>query len=439
MNYTDILIIGGGAAGICAALGARDACLTNGGSSAINLTLLEKNADIGSKIKISGGGRCNLTHSGSVSDILEKGFLRTKEARFLKPALHEFTNTDLLALLGKYGLTTKTRPDGCIFPATESSADVVRAFAAALRNVKLDLRYKEPVQSIAFQHGAFEVQTASGKIRAAILILATGGVSYPKTGSTGEGLRFAKNFGLAVNSPTPALAPLYFTLAPKEALIGVSLRQVRLFAKIGQNTFERTGDFIFTHKGISGPATLSLSRDIAEQFSGEKSPIFADFFPQKTDAELEKQFLDLLKSQPALLVKSFIKRLETAETALPNAMILEILHASELEESQKLSGLSKAARKNLLNALKQFELGLIKSIPLEKGEVSAGGVTLGDVNPKTMESRKIENLYICGELLDYAAEIGGFNLQAAFSTGWLAGKSAVGKFRKENDSKSGLS
>jgi len=427
LNYTEILIIGGGAAGICAALGARNACLKRGASSEINITLLEKNADIGSKIKISGGGRCNLTHSGSVSNILEKGFLRQKEARFLKPALHEFTNADLLTLLGNYGLATKTRPDGCIFPASESSIDVVRAFVAALREAKTRLRYKEPVQVISHRHGAFEVQTASSKIRATALILATGGVSYPKTGSSGEGLRFAKNLGLAVNSPTPALAPLYFRVAPKKGLIGVSLRGVRLFSKIAQKILERTGDFIFTHKGISGPAALSLSRDIAELLSGEKPPIFVDFFPSCTEAELEKRFLDMLKSQPTFLVKSFIKRLEFTETALPNAMISEILLAANIEESQKLNGLSKAARKNLLSALKYFQLGSIKSIPLEKGEVSAGGAALGDVNPKSMASRKIENLYVCGELLDYAAEIGGFNLQAAFSTGWLAGKSAAEK------------
>jgi len=438
LNFSteDMVIVGGGPAGIFAALGAQQQLRALGKSAKLNIALLEQNSRLGKKILISGGGKCNISHEGSVKDLLEKGFLTPSHARFLKPALHEFTNTDLLELLIKYGVKTSARPDGCVFPASGLSQDVLRAFEKALAETKTKIYYGALVTTLKKTELGFEVRTPTHQFNTRCLILATGGVSYPKTGSTGDGLRFAEHLGHRIVKPTSALSPIFLSPVPHKNLVGVSCRQVGLIASQGDKKASRIGDLLFSHKGITGPAALSLSTvvGIMNPYASEIK-MQVDFFPSLKSEELEQQILNRAKQSPNLQINNLLKQLAyqnltdtQKEPPFPQALFPILMEQAGLSTNTPLSQLTKTERKAFIKTLKAFDLGKVKSLPLEQGEISSGGVPLKEVNPKTMQSRLVESLFLCGELLDYAGEIGGYNLQAAYSSGWLAGVNAVKSF-----------
>jgi hypothetical protein len=313
------------------------------------------------------------------------------------------------------------------------------AFEELLKELSVTLLFSCKVRSVEPKGGAFLITTTSEPLTADVVILATGGVSYSKTGTTGDGLVIARKLGHSIKEPAAALAPVFTLKAPPASLSGVSLRSAALVASAGGRSVERRGDLLFTHRGFSGPAALSLSRDIAElcrEFGS--ASLFADLFPEHSSAELDQLLLKHARKHGAQMVRKFLQICpiapfkkglsEAPHGTIPTALVPLIIRHSLLEIDITWSGLHKELRKSLLAVLKRFPLGTVRDVPLDQGEVSAGGVELGEVNPKTMQSRIVPGLFICGELLDYAGEIGGYNLQAAFSTGWTAGVNSVKKY-----------
>ena len=432
--HSTILIIGGGAAGMAAAVAARRSA--KGSINPCSITLLERNPRPGTKIRISGGGKCNVTHRGTPAELLEQGFLRRNEARFLRHALYSFSNSDLLALLRSKGVETGERPDGKVFPVSGDASTVARAFEELLKESRIQQHNSCRVRSVERKGGLFFVTTSDAVFTADRLILATGGVSYPGIGTTGDGLVIARSMGHSIKKPSAALAPLYTIKDPPASLSGLALRRVRLVANAGGKSVERRGDLLFTHRGFSGPAALSLSRDVAElKGESDNCALFADLFPEQSSAELEAELLLQARRNGAQMVRKFLQGCPIAplrgafgtaqQGTIPTALVPFIMRHAGLENEVTWSGLSREKRQSLLAVLKRFPLGSVRDVPLDLGEISAGGVSLGEVNPKTMCSRIVPYLFFCGEILDYAGEIGGFNLQAAFSTGWMAGVNAL--------------
>jgi predicted Rossmann fold flavoprotein len=436
-SHSSILIIGGGAAGLAAAISARRAAEQSGISrDACSITLLERNPRTGTKLRLSGGGKCNVTHEGSPEELLEKGFIRRNEQRFLRNALYSFTNSDLLDLLHSRGVRTEARADGKVFPESGDASTVALAFEDLQRLSSVVVRSACRVKSVVHKDGVFHARCSGATFTADALILATGGVSYSRTGTTGDGLAIARAFGHSVVEPSAALSPVYTVKQPPAALSGVALRFAGLVASTGGRSVERRGDLLFTHRGFSGPAALSLSRDIAELLSESGScQLFADLFPDHTKSELEQLFLRQTRKNGAQMVRKFLQSCPIAPLegafgtaphgTIPTALVPSIMREAALDSEVTWSTLPREKRQSLLAVLKRFPLGRVRDVELDPGEVSAGGVSLAEVNPKSMLSRVVPNLFFCGELLDYAGEIGGYNLQAAFSTGWMAGLNAV--------------
>lgn len=419
--HSDVLIIGGGPAGICAAIAARKKARENGiEDKDFSICVLERNKRLGVKIRISGGGKCNLTHEGTVNQLIGKGFLRKSEQRFLRHALYSFTNKELLDLLEKQGLRTVARDDGKVFPVSGVADDVLRVFEKELGDSIVQVIAGERVERVEKMNGVFSVITEKAEFIADVVVLATGGVSYPKTGTTGDGLKIASSFGHTVRKPSPALAPIYLKPIPPQILAGVSFRGIGLRVAVQGRSVSRAGDLLITHKGISGPACLSLSREAAEMLGEvEKAEVMVDFLPEYASEALKK----LLLAQASVNGSGLIRKFLQVQPSIPSSVVSFIMEQAGVDWEEKWGNLTKKARHSLEQTLRNFALGVVRAIPLHSGEVSAGGVVLKEVDPKTMESRVCKGLFLCGELLDYAGEIGGFNLQAAFSSGWLAGSS----------------
>ncbi|MBC8043658.1 MAG: aminoacetone oxidase family FAD-binding enzyme [Rhizobacter sp.] len=414
---SDILITGGGAAGICAALGARHLARSRGLSdAAFRITLLERNPRLGIKIRISGGGKCNITHAGEMQAVLAEGFSQQGEQRFLKPAFFTLTNAEVLRWLHAKGVPTFARENGRVFPTSGKALDVLTAFEQCLDDHRIDVRTGVRAGNVRRTENGFEVSTAQGPFTAPFLILATGGVSYQKTGTTGDGLRFATSLGHTLAPLQAALAPVYFKSKPHNDLVGVSLRKVGLIVKSAQTQFRRVDDVLITHLGISGPACLSISREVAAA-AAMKLPqqVLIDFFPATNEHVLDAELIGRSKSTPQQFVRTFF------ESVFPASLSRFVFEAAGVSITQLWRALTKDERKRLLQTVKAFPLGDVGGVPVDKGEVSAGGVNLKEVNAKTMASRLVPHLYLAGEMLDIAGEVGGFNLQAAYSTGWVAG------------------
>jgi predicted Rossmann fold flavoprotein len=438
MKDCKIAIIGGGASGMAAALAALRAPVQGGGSKAErSVMVFERNRRTGEKIRISGGGKCNLTHAGPVDAILEEGFLRKGERRFLRHALHSFTGEDITAMMDAEGVGLEVRPDGKVFTAGGDANAVAEALSRRMQRAGTILMYASRVTRVNRRDGMFELDTEGGMFKAERLIIATGGASWPQLGTTGDGIRLGVWLGHKKTPLSPALAPVYLIDPPCDGLSGIALRSVTLYASSGKEKSSRNGDVLFTHRGLSGPAVLSLSRDVAliMQSTGSCS-MMADLFPFHEEAALEDELLVHAARNGSQMVRKFLQSCPIAPTGriaggnhhngtIPTAFVACILRHAGIGDDTVWGGLHKKARHSLLSVLKRFPLGSVSKVPMEQGEVSAGGVVLGEVNPKTMESRLVPGLYFAGEVLDYTGEIGGYNLQAAFSTGWLAGTSAA--------------
>jgi predicted Rossmann fold flavoprotein len=414
-EIVEVVVVGAGAAGIVAA--GRAAELGK------RVVLLEKNDRLGMKILISGGGKCNLTHDGTMEELRAK--FRPLEARFLKPAFYKFTNQQFLTILHRRGLPTYVRPDGRVFPVEPADAKtVVGVLSDYVRNSGVVVRSASPVVALALLDSLFKITIAGGEeLLAKRLILSVGGSSYPATGTTGDGWRWAREMGHKIVPLRAALAPISLVDAHPE-WSGVALRDVVLKARDGKRgkEFVRfSGDLLYTHKGISGPVTLGISRDVAEHMAGDTQAapfIEADLLPSMAFEKLR----DDLRASAAENPRRATSALITGR--LPARLLPHLFALSGVDPELRSGQLPAKALTRLVTLLKEWPLGEPSSVPLERGEVVAGGIALDEVNPQTMESLIVPGLFFCGEILDLAGPVGGYNLQAAWSTGYVAGSNA---------------
>ena len=404
-----VVVVGGGAAGLVAAWRAA--------SQGHAVTLLEANGRLGVKLRISGGGKCNITHAGLPKTLLAA--FAKDQARFLRPALHAFDNEAVLALLRREGVETCARDNGRVFPLDRpgSAEAVVAAFEALVQRAGVTLRLGQRVTALEGQlPRLLSVRVGEERIQADAFILATGGASYPETGTRGEVLGWLKDLGVSVRPWFPALAPIPL-VRPRPAWEGVALRdgELRLSAgPKGRRLAAFQGDLLFTKAGLSGPAALELSQAVerARRGGGAWLTYAASLAaPEAMDAELQAE----QRGNPRLLVATWLQR------HLPERLVEPLLEEATIPRTLMLKDLPKAARKALGALVTALPLGEPQTVPLARGEVAAGGVALDAVDPRTMALRQWDNVRVCGELLDIDGPVGGYNLQAAFSTGFAAG------------------
>ena len=403
MEQYDVLVIGAGPAGLFCAI---HAALTGG-----RVLLLEKNPDPGKKLLLAGSGQCNITHTGEMRDFLVR---YGNHGKFLKPALFGFTNEDLIAFFDERRLEMVTEENGKVFPKTRRSADVLATLVEECRERGVVLRCGEAVTGISRNAGGFEITTPSMLYRSMILVMATGGASYPKSGSTGDGYRFVTSLGQPVTEVTPALTPLLIRNFPFASLSGMSFAGMHFSVwRAGKKIVDHTGDVLFTHLGLSGPGILDASREIRAEdvirlsFVGNlKREEFAADLTKRVEENRSWQISTILAAYP-----------------IPERLNRKLLNLSGIPEDLRGNHLPAEQRLGLITNCTQFPLTVTAPGGFTVAMVTRGGVALDSVNPKTMESTIIPNLYFAGEVLDIDGDTGGYNLQAAFSTGFLAGRS----------------
>lgn len=406
-----IIVIGGGVAGLLCAITAAH----EGGQ----VSLFEKMPKVGLKMGITGKGRCNITNAAPIMDFIAK---TPGNGRFLYSAYEKFNNEDLLDLLHSWGLATKVERGGRVFPQSDDAQEVRHLFMKKLADEKVDLHLEEPVRKILTEDGRVKgILTGKRMYEADAVILTTGGASYPRTGSTGDGYRMARELGHKVTVIRPALIPLVCREEYCRELQGISLKNVTLSVDGGgRRKGEEFGEMLFTHFGISGPIVLSLSDKVSLWLSqGHAVKGSIDLKPALTREVLDKRVLrDLEKYQKRQMAGAL-------QDLMLHRMIDVVLNLAGIPRDLPVSDLKKADRLKLVETLKAMPLTITGTRPIEEAIVTAGGISVKEVNPSTMESKLIQNLYFAGEVLDIHAFTGGYNLQAAFSTGHLAALSAV--------------
>ena len=413
-----VLIIGGGPSGMIAAISSSQ-------DKNNEVILFEKMNMLGKKLLITGKGRCNITSSIDIHEFIQN---ITGNGKFMYSAFENFTNDDIIKLLNKNGVKTKVERGNRVFPASDKSIDVRNALERELktRNVKIKLNTK--VKSIlADDNKAVGIELEGGeKVYADKIILATGGKSYPLTGSTGDGYIMAKKLGHTIITPKGSLVPLTSKDNDVKSLQGLSLRNVKIILKdIEKNKkiYEDFGEMLFTHFGVSGPTILSSSahllryKNSEELMKNDKIKLFIDLKPALTNEQLDLRIRRDFDENKNKQFKNSLDKL------LPKKMIEVIIKRSKINEEKKVNEITKEERRNLVELLKNFEVNINGFRPIEEAIVTAGGISVKEINPKTMQSKIVKNLYFAGEIIDVDAYTGGFNLQIAYSTGYVAGKS----------------
>ena len=410
----EIIVVGAGAAGMVAAWRAA--------SRGNHVILLEANQKLGVKLRISGGGKCNVTHDGSVNEVLA-AFSRD-QARFLRPSIHRFTNGDLVELLRREGVETYVRENGRIFPLDRpgSAAAVVTAFESILHRAGVQVRTGARVCGLEGNAPRMKSIRLENEIqlRADAFILATGGASYPETGTRGEMAGWLENLDVPTLPWSPALAPIPLK-APRPLWEGVALRSgtLRLLeGEGGRRIGDFMGDIVFTKNGISGPAALELSSRTEAARRRGKAWLVYDF-AGLSETELDKELRHEQVENPHQSCRNWLQRWIPERVA--ESQLSEV--AAERIGELRLKDLPKDIRRKLVGWVSGLPLGLAGAVSLERGEVAAGGIVRSAVDPQTMRVKNWENLLVCGELLDIDGPVGGYNLQAAFSTGFVAGES----------------
>ncbi|MCP4634314.1 MAG: NAD(P)/FAD-dependent oxidoreductase [candidate division Zixibacteria bacterium] len=411
MPLNKVIIIGGGASGLMASISAA--------KSRAEVTVLEKMNRSGRKLSITGKGRCNITNTAPLPEFIERF---GRNGRFLHNTFAIFFSKDLIGFLTNIGIKTETERGGRVFPVSDDADEVVEALIreAVKRGVKF--HYKANVKRLLTKKNAVSgVETTNGKkYLADKVILTTGGASYPGTGSTGDGYKIAKSVGHSIVPIRPALIPLETYGNTASRLQGLSLKNVNVKVYIDNRKKEDTfGEMLFTHFGISGPIILTLSGLIVDALRGKKEvSISIDLKPALDENKLESRLLRDFKSQSNKMYKSMLEGL------LPKKLITICIEQTGIPSEKRCNQISSDERKRLKKWLKDFRFRITNHRPLSEAIITAGGISIKEIDPKTMESKVIDGLYFAGEVIDINADTGGYNLQAAFSTGWVAGKLA---------------
>ncbi len=430
----DVIVVGGGAAGLMAA--------GRAGQYGVRVLLLEKMESIGKKILVSGKTRCNLTNAAELKDFIA---MYGANGRFLYHAFHHFFRPELLNFFAGYGVETKQERGGRIFPASDNARDIVQILERYLIDNQVELKLNSKISTVKKNNGLFEVETSHGFYRTKALILATGGASWPQTGSTGDGYKFSANLGHRIVSPKPALVPLIVEeIDLVKSMQDVSLRNVRATAFQGraqeinskltpQANYgrgekkaprapiieSRFGEMLLTHFGLGGPIILLMSLAVVEALKNGPVAILVDLKPALTReqlrARLQKDFDNHGKKNIGQILKEY----------LPGKMIDPFLAAIPLDREKQANQINAKEKEEIIEYLKTLRFNIKSALPLARAIVTAGGVSLAEIDPRTMGSKLVPGLYFCGELMDIDADTGGYNLQAAFSTGYMAGNSAA--------------
>lgn len=402
-----IIVVGAGPAGMMAAIRAAE-----GGAQ---VTLFEKMPRVGRKLGITGKGRCNLTNTADIAEVVKN---IPGNGKFLFSALEKFSPADTVKFFENLGVVTKVERGGRIFPASDDAMEVIDALTRRLTILGVDIRTSSPVAGILAEHKKIRGVLVNGQIfDCDAVILATGGASYPATGSTGDGFKFARRLGHTVTEILPALVPLETEEDFVRDLQGLSLRNVR--AKLladGKHVAELFGEMLFTHFGVSGPIILTLSRQAAQLLSQRKFvELEINLKPALTPKQLDARILRDFDKFKRKTIKNALGDL------LPAKLIPPVLDLSYLPEDKRVDDITQAERRRLLEILRALPLTITGTRPIEEAIVTAGGISLKEIDPRTMQSKIIDGLFIIGEVADIDGFTGGFNLQAAWSMGNAAG------------------
>ena len=410
----DVVVIGGGASGMFAAGRAAE--------SGARVLLLERNPRLGAKLAITGGGRCNLTNTDAPADFIARF---GANGRFLYGAIARFSSRDLREFFEKHGVPTREEEGGKVFPAGGTSEGVVRALARYLRNGAVTVALNRRVAGVVVDPlreavTGVRVQGEAGTIAAAKIILATGGLSYPATGCTGDGYRMAERLGHTITPLRPALVPLETEEAFPKDLQGLTLKNIAVTVLGGDRRVRtETGDLLFTHFGLSGPVILKLSGLIAERLDGgERVSVSIRLLPSLdepgTNEVLRREFGCSGKKSAGAVMKSLA----------PKALVPVLMRSAGVGKDKQGAQITGAERRRLARRLMDFRLTIKRPRPIAEAIVTRGGIDVREIDPRSMESKKVKGLFFCGEIIDVDGDSGGYNLQAAFSTAFVAAAGA---------------
>ncbi|MFZ5965793.1 MAG: NAD(P)/FAD-dependent oxidoreductase [Bacillota bacterium] len=402
-----IIVIGGGAAGMLAAGAAA--------SRGNHVILLEKNEKLGKKIYITGKGRCNLTNKEDAEGILHN---ITKNKNFMYSALYTFGSEDIIKIMHQYGTPTKIERGNRVFPSSDKSSDVIKALTKYMANQGVDVRLNAEVKELLVRDGQVKgiLLADHSKLMCDKIIVATGGLSYPTTGSTGDGYKFAEKAGHKIISLKPSLVPLETEESWVKELQGLSLKNVSIKAFYNDKAvFEDFGEMIFTHFGISGPIVLSMSNYITSYLEKGRISVEINLKPALNEEGLDKRIQRDFEKYSKKQFKNALNDL------LPSKLIPVIIGQTGIPEEKYVNQITKEERKVLVSLLHSLRLKVVKTRPIKEAIITSGGVSVREINPSTMESKLVSGLYFAGEVIDVDALTGGYNLQIAFSTGYLAG------------------
>ncbi len=421
-----VVVVGGGPSGMMAAISAKE--------EKNDVVLIEKMSSLGRKLLITGKGRCNITSSLSMDEFIKN---TPGNGKFLYSAFEQYTNSDIISFLEKQGLKVKEERGNRIFPVTDRSQDVLNCFLKRLKELDVKILFNTKVEEVQVENKEGELYAAGvivtredGKketISADKIVLATGGKSYPQTGSTGDGYLFAEKLGHHVTPLKASLIPLTAKTDLKicQSMQGLSLKNVGIKLVDQEKNkiiYEDFGEMLFTHFGVSGPTILSSSahllryKKIEELLKNEKISLWIDLKPALSEGKLD---LRIRKDFEEFKNKEFKNSLNEL---LPKKMIEMVIRLSGIQEEKKVNEITKEERTRLVQLLKRFEIRINGFRPIEEAIITAGGISVKEINPKTMESKLVKGLFFAGEIIDVDSYTGGFNLQIAYSTGYVAGK-----------------
>ena len=408
---SNVIVVGGGAAGMMAAIFAA----RNGQ----NVTLLEKNEKLGKKIFITGKGRCNITNASEIEDLFSAVISNPK---FLYSGFYSFTNDQVIHFFEELGVATKIERGNRVFPVSDHSSDVIAALAREMQHLKVKVQLHCEVKELLInnEREIKGVRLANGKkMTADAVVVATGGISYPSTGSTGDGYCFARNCGHKVTELFPSLVPMEVKEWYAKELQGLSLKNIEIHITDGKKKlYDEFGEMLFTHYGVTGPVILSASSIVGKTLEKKELVLHIDLKPALTEEQLDKRLLREFEANHNKQFKNAI------DSLLPAKLRPVIIELSGIEEEKKVHEITKEERLNLLRLIKDFHMTLTGLRGYNEAIITKGGISVKEIDPGTMESKLIKNLYFAGEVLDLDAVTGGYNLQIAWSTGYLAGISA---------------